>query len=53
MEISTEISLGGLFTTAKRSHESDVFSVTINHQESAEGFHCWMQHTCLMSWQRS
>ena len=53
MEISIESVLGDVFITAKRSRESYVFCVTLNHQKSAEGFQCWMQHTCLMSWQRS
>jgi hypothetical protein len=47
MEISSENLLGGIFRTAKRSHESDIFSVTLNHQGSAKFFHCWMQHSVL------
>jgi hypothetical protein len=41
MEISSESVLGGHFTTAKRCHESDVFSVTLNHQESAAAMAEW------------
>jgi hypothetical protein len=38
MKISSESVLGGVFTNAKRSHESDVLCVTLNHQVLKEAF---------------